>query len=311
MTKLSLLADELPAIRGKYKQNAPLGTLSRFGCGGRADIIFRPADEDDLACFLRELPEEIPVTIMGLMSNTIIRDGGVRGVVIRLGSEFNYVRPVRKEYIDGECKYIETGASTLDMSVATYTAEAGISGMEFLAGIPGSIGGAVRMNAGAYGGETKDILVEIRAVTRKGEKIILSPDELDMSYRHSNFPPDTIVTSCILRGIPGDKDKINASLEKIRSERDYSQPVREKTGGSTFANPAGHKSWKLIDAAGMRGFSIGGARMSEKHCNFMINDGTATASELEELGETVRDKVLKNSGIELRWEIKRIGEPAE
>jgi UDP-N-acetylmuramate dehydrogenase len=292
--------DRLPLVRGRYTQNAPLGEVGWFAAGGTADVLYKPADADDLAHFFKNCPEEIPVTVVGVMSNIIVRDGGVRGVVIRLGREFNFI-----EHLDEAT--IRAGAAVLDANVADAAADAGITGMEFLSGIPGTIGGAVCMNAGSYGQDMKSALVSAGAVTRSGEVVTLTPDDLNMDYRRSEVPEGAVITSCILKGEKGDPDKIKARLAEIRAERESAQPVRERTGGSTFANPEGHKAWELIDRAGCRGLSVGGAKMSEKHCNFMINTGGASASDLEDLGEEVRRRVKEHSGIDLRWEIKRVG----
>ncbi len=292
---------DLPEIRGRYRENAPLGETGWFATGGRADVLFRPADSDDLADFMRQCPEDVPVTVVGVMSNIIVRNGGVRGVVVRLGREFNYIREVAENTLN-------IGAATLDANAAKAAAEAGITGMEFLVGIPGTTGGALVMNAGSYGQDMKSILVSVEGVTRQGEIVALSPQDLQMDYRRTSVPEGVVFTSCIVRGRKGDTEKIKARLDEIRAERESSQPVKERTGGSTFANPEGFKAWKLIEEAGCRGLQIGGAKISEKHCNFMINTGDASAADLENLGEEVRRRVRERSGIELRWEIKRIGE---
>lgn len=299
MKKISI--DNLPKIRGSYRQNAPLGEISRFGTGGKADILFKPFDTQDLAEFMRNCPQDIPITVVGLMSNIIVREGGVRGVVIRLGKEFNFIKLSKDNKIT-------VGASVLDRSVAEFCAENGIGGMSFLAGIPGSIGGAVRMNAGAYSGDMKNILESFTCVSRKGEIIALTPDDVLMSYRHTDFPPDHIVTECVLQGEPADIQTLKKDIETIKTQRNLSQPVFEKTGGSTFANPEGYKAWQLIDEAGCRGLRIGGAMMSDKHCNFMINTGNATATDLENLGNQIIEKVYEKHGITLRWEVKIIGD---
>ncbi len=304
MKKRESFIDILPPVRGRYTENASLGEVGWFAAGGRADVLFRPADREDLGDFLRNVSPEIPVNILGVMSNTIVRDGGVRGVVIRLGREFNTI-----EQIDELT--LQVGAAVLDANVAAKAAEAGIAGMEFLTGIPGTIGGAICMNAGSYGQDMKSVLVSASAVTREGKSVILTPGDMRMAYRHSEIPGGAVITGCILRGQRGEPEKIKARLAAIRAEREASQPVKERTGGSTFANPEGHKAWKLIDEAGCRGLTIGGAKMSEKHCNFMINTGNATAADLENLGEEVRRRVKEHSGIELLWEIKRIGDTAD
>ena len=296
----------LPPVRGKLTIDAPLAPYTWFRVGGAADALFLPADEDDLADFLKALPEEIPVTVLGVGSNVIIRDGGIEGVVIRLaGKAFGAVD------IDGT--QLRAGAAIPDMMVAKRAAAAGLAGLEFFSGIPGSIGGALRMNAGCYGTETKDVVREIHAVTRGGEQLTLTQEDMGYSYRHSEAPADLIFTSALFEGHVGDPDKIKADIEALQARREDSQPIREKTGGSTFANPDPpgtpdqRSSWKLIDAAGCRGLRVGGAQVSEKHCNFLINNGEATAADLEALGELVRARVLETSGTDLRWEIRRIG----
>lgn len=302
----------LPVVRGRYTENAPLGEFGWFKCGGKADVLFKPADREDLAAFLAACPAEIPVSIFGVLSNTIVRDGGVRGVVVRLGREFADIEPV-----DGV--YMRAGALALDANVAMMAARAGIAGLEFFNGIPGTIGGALRMNAGCYGTETKDVLVWAEALDRAGQVHRLSPAEMGMSYRHTTTPSDYIFTGALFEGEPGDPQIIESNINEIKARRQATQPIREKTGGSTFANPdpadvakaglpEGFKTWQLIDKAGCRGLRVGGAMMSELHCNFMINTGTATAADLENLGEEVRKRVFEDSGIMLRWEVKRFGE---
>jgi len=295
------LIDRLPPVRGRLSAQAPLAPLTWFRVGGPADVLFRPADAADLAGFLAGCPSDVPVTVVGVASNLLIRDGGVRGVVVRLPPSFAEIR------IDGDL--VAAGAAALDLTVARTAMEAGIGGLEFLAGIPGTIGGAVRMNGGAYGREIRDVIVAAEGVDRQGRRITLDPGMLDLSYRHSGFGADVIVTSAVLRGAAGEPGAIAAAIERIQQTRADSQPVRARTGGSTFANPPGAKAWELIDRAGCRGLAIGGAQVSEKHCNFLLNTGTATAADLEALGEEVRRRVLETAGIALRWEIKRIGEP--
>ena len=313
MSEPALKQDELPVVRGRYTENAPLGAVGWFRCGGTAEVLFKPEDHQDLAAFLRACPAHIPVTTLGVMSNTIVRDGGVRGVVIRLGKECAGI-----DVLDGN--RIRAGAMALDGNVAQAAAKAGIAGLEFFSGIPGTIGGALRMNAGCYGSETKDVLIEATAIDRAGTLHKLTPAQMGMSYRHTDTPDDYIFIEAIFQGQPGDAETIKAFMAGIKEKRSASQPIREKTGGSTFANPSaadiakagwpeGTKVWQLIDRAGCRGLTIGGAMMSELHANFMINTGTATATELEQLGEDVRRRVLADSGISLRWEIKRIGAP--
>ncbi len=311
MSEVLLKQKELPPVRGRYTENAPLGEVGWFRCGGTAEVLFKPADFDDLREFLAQCPKHIPVTTLGVLSNTIVRDGGIRGVVIRLGREFAEIKT------EGTC--VEAGAVALDGNVAQAAAKAGIAGLEFFSGIPGTIGGALRMNAGCYGTETKDALIEATAIDRKGAVHKLTPSQMGMSYRHTETPEDWVFTHAMFEGRPGQEEEIKAFMLSIKEKRGASQPIREKTGGSTFANPSpdeiakaglpeGTKVWQLIDRAGCRGLTIGGAMMSELHANFMINTGTATATELEALGEAVRARVLADSGITLRWEIKRIGE---
>jgi UDP-N-acetylmuramate dehydrogenase len=307
------LSPRFPFVRGRVTENAPLGAIGWFRAGGMAEILFKPEDRDDLAAFLAACPREIPVTVLGVMSNTIVRDGGVRGVVVRPGREFAGIETLA----DG---LIRAGASALDANVAQAAARAGISGLEFFSGIPGTVGGALRMNAGAYGSETKDVLVEAEALDRSGNLHRLTPAQMDMRYRHTGTPEDWIFTGATFRGTPGgDPEKIADDIRDIKARRAATQPIREKTGGSTFANPLpeelaaanlpeGTKTWQLIDRAGCRGLRVGGAMMSEMHCNFMINTGAATAADLETLGEEVRRRVCENSGVTLRWEVKRIGE---
>ncbi|MEE3046853.1 MAG: UDP-N-acetylmuramate dehydrogenase [Pseudomonadota bacterium] len=294
------LIDRLPKVRGKLREGAQLAKVTWFQVGGPADVMFRPADEADLADFLQGKPDDMPVTVIGVGSNLLVRDGGIRGVVIRLG------RPFTDAVIkDGD---LHVGAGALDLNVAQVAQQAGIAGLEFLSGIPGTIGGALRMNAGAYGSEIKDVLISATAIDGKGIKHTVTPDEMGMSYRHCDLPEDWIFTSAILRGTAGDPDEIAKRMDEIQQARAGSQPIKSRTGGSTFANPVPDRAWEVIDAAGCRGLSIGGAQMSEQHCNFMINTGNATALDLEQLGDEVRKRVKEHSGVELRWEIRRIGE---
>lgn len=296
------LIDRLPRPRGRIAADAPLAPLTWFRVGGPAEVLIRPADEDDLAEFLAGVPADVPVTVVGVASNLLVRDGGVRGVVVRLPGAFGAVT------VDGT--EVTAGAAALDLTVARTAEAAGVAGLEFLAGIPGTVGGAVRMNGGAYGREAKDVLVSVRAVDRAGRRHEAPASALGLAYRHSGFPGDWIVTSAVLRGEPGDPAAVARRIEEIQQARADSQPVRARTGGSTFANPEGAKAWELIDRAGCRGLAIGGARVSEKHCNFLINEGAATAADIEALGEEVRRRVRETSGVELRWEIRRIGVPA-
>ncbi|WDI30397.1 UDP-N-acetylmuramate dehydrogenase [Hyphococcus flavus] len=295
----------LPTVRGKYIENADLSALTWFRVGGLADVLFMPADEQDVSHFLKETPEEIPVYVMGVGSNLLVRDGGVRGVVIRFGS------PFRQVHVEG--MRVTAGAGCIDAQVAKRAAQEGVAGLEFFRGVPGTIGGAIKMNAGAYGGEVKDVLVEAVAYDRKGERRVLSNADLGFSYRHSSAPDDLIFISATFEGTPDEPDAIIARMDKISAEREASQPIRERTGGSTFANPdveksGGRKAWQLIDEIGGRGRIVGDAQVSERHCNFMINRGDATAADLEELIESLRKDVLTKTGVELRWEIKRVGE---
>jgi UDP-N-acetylmuramate dehydrogenase len=298
----ALLA-RLPAVRGRLEPEFPLADLTWFRTGGPAEVLFTPADEDDLAAFLAATPADVPVTVLGVGSNTLVRDGGVPGVVIRLGRGFGGLELL-------ENSQIEAGTAVPDVKAARFAADNGIDGLTFLRGIPGTIGGALRMNGGAYGGETKDVLISARAVDRQGRKIVLNNADMGYSYRHCGAAADLIFTSAVLQGRPGDKAAILAAMDEITAKRELTQPVKSRTGGSTFKNPEGHKSWQLIDAAGLRGLRVGGAHMSELHCNFLINDGNATAHDIETLGETVRERVKAHSGVELEWEIKRIGVPA-
>jgi UDP-N-acetylmuramate dehydrogenase len=301
------LVDEVraraPKLRGRLVADAAIAEATWFRVGGPAEALFSPADEDDLAYVLSALPREIPVTTIGLGSNLIVRDGGVAGLVIRLGGRaFGSV-----EIMEGF--RVAVGAATPDQHLAKAAAIAGVDGLAFLRGVPGSIGGALVMNAGAHGGETKDILVEACGFDRTGTKRTLSNAEMGFSYRHSVAPDDIVFTRATFHGRPGDPQAIEAEMERITRAREASQPIREKTGGSTFKNPPGLKAWELIDKAGCRGLGVGAARVSTMHCNFLINTGTATAADLEALGEEVRRRVLETSGVALEWEIKRIGVP--
>lgn len=288
-------------VRGRLTPNQPLSEVTWFRVGGPAQLFFSPADEDDLAFFLKHLPGNIRVTVIGLGSNLLIRDGGLDGVVIRLaGRAFGQI-----EVLDGH--RLRVGTSLPDVKVATAAAEAGIDGLTFYRGIPGGIGGALYMNAGCYGTETRDRMVELRAVTREGEVVTLSNADMGYLYRKSNGPRGAVFTSAVYQGFAGDRDDILNRMREITEKRESSQPTKAKTGGSTFKNPEGHSSWKLIDAAGGRGLRFGGAQMSELHANFLLNVEDATAFDIETLGETVRNKVRAHSGISLRWEIRRMG----
>ena len=291
----------LPDVRGSIKYDVDMGKQTGFKVGGVADAVFKPADLEDLQQFLINLDPSINVTPVGVASNLIIRDGGIRGVVLRLLKDFTFIEPLE------DCK-IKVGAGATDRSLALTAAKHGIAGLEFFSGIPGTMGAAVIMNAGCYDHETKDVLVEITCLDRQGDLHIIKREDLDMQYRKTHLPEGYIVVEAVVQGTSGDRKTIEGHLENIRNKREESQPIREKTGGSTFANPWPHSAWKLVDEAGMRGFKIGDAQVSEKHCNFLINTGNATALDLEQLGETVRKRVFETSGIMLQWEIKRIGE---
>jgi UDP-N-acetylmuramate dehydrogenase len=292
----------LPKLRGRIVEQAEMAPMTWFRVGGPAELLVRPADAEDLATFLRELPHEVPVTVIGAASNLIIRDGGLHGVVIRLARGFGDV----EIQPDG----LIAGAAALDVTVAEHAAQAGLSGLEFLSGIPGTIGGAVAMNAGAYGGDMAQCLDWAEIVTRDGALIRLEAGELALTYRHASLPPEAVVVRARLRAAPGNPAAIARRMAEIKTSREASQPVRARTGGSTFRNPQGQKAWELIDTAGCRGLTRGGAQVSELHCNFLLNTGNASAADLEGLGEEVRTRVRVASGIELHWEIKRMGVPA-
>ncbi len=298
------LLGRLPEVRGRYKANAPLSELTWFRVGGPAEVLFTPADEDDLVHFLSSAPSDVPVRVIGVGSNTLVRDGGVAGVVIRLGRGFGAI-----SIEDGH--RIRAGTAVPDVKVAKAALDAGIAGLSFYRGIPGTIGGALRMNGGAYGRETCDVLIEAVAIDRHGARHVLSNEDMGFSYRHSTVPDSMIFVEALFQGEPGDAEAIAAEMKSITEARESTQPVRSRTGGSTFKNPEGYKAWQLIDSAGCRGLKVGGASVSEKHCNFLINEGEATAADLETLGETVRRRVSETSGIQLDWEIKRIGIAAE
>lgn len=298
-----MILDRLPKVRGRLTENAPLGPMTWFGVGGPAEVLFKPEDREDLISFVGGCPKDIPITILGVASNLIVRDGGIPGVVIRLGREF-----ARVEAGD---TYIYAGAGALDMNVALAAEKNGLAGLEFFSGIPGTIGGALRMNAGAYGGETKDILKYADVLFRDGAVKKMTAQDMGLSYRHNGLPKDVIFLGAELKGKPGDTVEIRRRMGEIKAKRGETQPIRSKTGGSTFANPEGMSAWKLIDDAGCRGLKIGGAQVSDMHCNFLINTGAATAADIERLGEEVRKRVAEKSGVMLRWEIKRIGVPLE
>jgi UDP-N-acetylmuramate dehydrogenase len=298
---LGEIARLAPELRGRISVNEPLAPYTWFRVGGPAQILFMPADEADLAYFLARLPREIPLTVIGLGSNLIVRDGGVAGVVIRLSAKGFGDIAVE----DGH--RLRVGAAVPDVKAARAAADAGIDGLAFYRGIPGGIGGALRMNAGAHGGETKDTLIEARGVDRDGTLRVFSNADMGFSYRHCSAPESVIFTQALFQGRPGDPAAIVAEMDRITAAREASQPIREKTGGSTFKNPEGGKAWQLIDAAGCRGLVVGDAQVSEMHCNFLINRGAATAADIENLGETVRRRVRETSGFDLHWEIRRIG----
>jgi UDP-N-acetylmuramate dehydrogenase len=297
-----MTTDRLPRVQGRLTQGAPLAPLVWFKSGGCADILFEPKDVADLQSFLRDLDPTAPVMALGLGSNLIVRDGGFRGIVIRLGKAFAKVACT-------DAMTLECGAGASGILVSSTARDKGISGLEFLRSIPGTVGGFVRMNGGAYGGEVKDILRDCDVVMRDGTLVTLSVEDLHYSYRHSELPDGAIVVAARFQGHSGDPEAIQAEMDRISASREASQPLRSKTGGSTFKNPDGHKAWQLVDAAGCRGLQIGGAQVSEKHTNFLINTGDATSADIEALGEEVRARVLAHSGVELTWEIQRVGEP--
>ncbi|MFO1148179.1 MAG: UDP-N-acetylmuramate dehydrogenase [Alsobacter sp.] len=301
------LADKLrsacPGLRGTLTAAASMAPLSWFRTGGPAEVLFEPADEEDLATFLAACPGGVPVLVVGLGSNLLVRDGGVRGVVIRLGKGFQGIAVE-----DGQ--RVRAGAGAADVKVARVAAEAGIAGLSFLRGIPGTIGGALRMNGGAYGGETRDVLVSCRGVDRRGTLRLFDLAAMGFTYRHSGAPEDVIFTEALLQGRPGEPAAILAEMNAITEARQASQPVNTRTGGSTFKNPPGARAWELVDKAGCRGLRVGGAQVSELHCNFLIAHPGATAADVETLGEEVRRRVRETSGVILEWEIKRVGEPS-
>lgn len=291
----------LPPVRGKLTPQAPLAPLVWFKSGGAARWLFEPADEDDLCAFLRALDPAVPVMPLGLGSNLIVRDGGFPGVVVRLGKALGHVAPV-------DALTLRCGGGASGIAVSSAARDAGIAGLEFLRSIPGTVGGFVRMNGGAYGREVRDILVETEIVTRQGERQVLPVAALGYSYRHSTLPEGAIVLSALFRGVPGEPAAIQAEMDRIAHEREANQPLRSRTGGSTFKNPPGHKAWQLVDEAGCRGLTLGGAQVSEKHCNFLLNLGAASSADIEALGEEVRRRVKARSGIDLEWEIRRVGD---
>ena len=302
MSSAPALDATMPAVRGKLTAQAPLAPLVWFKSGGPADWLFEPKDADDLAAFLAALDPAVPVMALGLGSNLIVRDGGVPGVVIRLGKAFARVEPV-------DTTTLRCGGGASGILVSSSARDAGIGGLEFLRSIPGTVGGFVRMNGGAYGREVKDVLVEADVVLRSGERVTLPLAALGFTYRHSDLPEGAVVVSATFRGHPADPQAVQAEMDRISAAREASQPLRSKTGGSTFKNPPGEKAWALVDGAGCRGLMVGGAQVSEKHTNFLINTGAATSAEIEALGEEVRRRVKAQSGVTLEWEIRRVGRP--
>ena len=296
------IARRMPQLRGRLMANAPLADITWFRVGGPAQLLFTPSDEADLAYFLAQLPPAIPVVVIGLGSNLLVRDGGVAGVVIRLGRGFAQigVEPGHR---------LRAGAAVPDAKLARAAADAGIAGLAFYRGVPGSIGGALRMNAGAHGRETRDVLVEARAVDRAGNVHVLPRDAMQLTYRHCGVPGEWTFTAALFQGDPGEPAQILKEMEEVAEYREANQPIRDRTGGSTFKNPHGYSAWRLIDQAGCRGLSVGGAKVSQLHCNFLINVGNATAEDIERLGETVRRRVREECGTTLQWEIIRLGLP--
>ena len=293
--------DMLPPVRGSVARDAALKDMVWFRAGGAADVLFRPADAEDLGMFLAARPSDMPIQVIGVGSNLLVRDGGIPGTVIRLPASFGR--------IEAEGTRIRAGAAALDAHVARVAADAGIAGLEFLRGVPGTVGGALRMNAGCYGREVADIFVEATALDNQGNKVTLTAADMGFSYRHSEAREDLIFVEAVFEGVPDKPEAIKARMEELAANREASQPIRAKTGGSTFKNPPGRKAWELIDHAGCRGLTRGAAQVSEKHCNFLINTGDASAADIEALGEDVRRRVSESQGIALEWEIKRIGLP--
>ncbi len=298
-TAASDLIARLPRVKGPYQANAAIKDLTWFRAGGPAEVLYIPPDADDLAAFLKGVPADVSLTVIGVGSNLLVRDGGVAGVVIRLGRGFMNV--------SAEGNRVRAGAAVLDVAVSKAALEAGLTGLEFMRGIPGAVGGGLRMNAGAYGREFKDVLVEAAAIDRRGERVRLSNVEMGFEYRKSHAPADLIFVEALFKGAPGDKASIEVRMNEITDARASTQPIKSRTGGSTFKNPPGEKAWQLVDRAGCRGLKRGDAEVSTMHCNFLINHGRASGNEIEDLGEEVRAKVKETTGIELEWEIKRIG----
>ncbi|MGH1407045.1 MAG: UDP-N-acetylmuramate dehydrogenase [Rhodomicrobiaceae bacterium] len=297
---LESFQEAMPELRGRLKANSLMSEITWFRVGGPAQLLFTPADEADLAYFMKNKPVDLPITIIGLGSNLLVRDGGIPGIVVRLGRGFNAI-----EALDDN--RIKVGTAVPDMKLARAAAEHGVAGLSFYRGIPGSIGGALRMNAGAHGGETRDYLQEARAVDYGGNIHTFTAEEMGHTYRNCALPNHFIFTEAVFKGQPGSREEIEKANAEVVAYREEKQPVKDRTGGSTFKNPPGHSSWKLIDEAGLRGFKVGGAKVSEKHCNFLINEGDATGTDIETLGETVRKRVFEKSGVKLDWEIKRLG----
>lgn len=298
------LRERMPDLRGRLSANVSLADITWFRVGGPAEVLFTPADEADLAYFLKHKPKDLPAFVLGLGSNLLVRDGGVPGAIIRLGRGFADVKAEPGHRL-------RAGTAVPDVKVARAAADAGIAGLAFYRGIPGSIGGALRMNAGAHGSETKDVLVEARAVDPQGNVHVLSHADMGFAYRHSAVPRDWIFTEALFEGTPGDPKEIVRAMDEVADYREQNQPIKERTGGSTFKNPPGESAWRLIDAAGCRGLRVGGAMVSEKHCNFLINDQGATGEDIERLGETVRARVRESTGVSLDWEIIRLGRPVD
>lgn len=297
------LIDRLPKVRGRLRADEPLARFTWFRVGGPAEVLFEPEDFDDLQVFMAARPRDVALTVIGGTSNILIRDGGIPGIVIRLGKAF--------AEITTDDEKIMAGAAAADINIARRAADAGICGLEFMVGIPGTLGGALRMNAGAYGTEIADVFDSATALDTDGNLHALSAAEMGFAYRHADVAEGMIFTSAVLKGQAGDAAAIRTRMKDIQETRESSQPVRERTGGSTFANPVGHKAWQLVDAAGCRGLQIGGAQVSEAHTNFLINTGDATAADLEQLGEEVRRRVMENAGVQLHWEIRRLGVPKQ
>lgn len=296
----SELISLLPKVRGSYRENANLAKTNWFNVGGSAEVLFRPADVNDLAFFLKERPKDIPITILGVGSNLLVRDGGIKGVVIKLGRGFTGITK--------NGNYINAGAGALSFNTAMFSASSGLSGLEFLSGIPGTIGGALFMNAGAYGSDVSSVLIEAEIVDEGGDIHYLPVEDIGYVYRGNTLPDGIIFTKAIFKGATESVKNVEQRIKEIQDKRQSSQPIKERTSGSTFKNPTGEKAWELIDKAGCRGLQIGDAQVSEKHCNFFINKGNATAKDIEDLGEEVRKRVKEKSGIELQWEVRIIGE---